>query len=202
MLQQSNNNSGLLIIFTDITELHTLQQKLEHQAYYDDLTQIYNRRAFFQKSEQSLMKAKGELSSFVIILFDIDFFKKVNDTYGHQTGDQMLVHVAQICKAEMGEHILFARYGGEEFVLALPGYTLAEGENFANYLRFCIEQKPLVENEKLVTITSSFGVSVTTGAVEETIHQLLHKADEALYAAKRAGRNQVRVFIEKYEYVE
>ncbi|OZQ62409.1 diguanylate cyclase [Paenibacillus sp. VTT E-133280] len=202
MLQQSNNNSGLLIIFTDITELHTLQQKLEHQAYFDDLTQIYNRRAFFQKSEQSLMKAKGELSSFVIILFDIDFFKKVNDTYGHQTGDQMLVHVAQICKAEMGEHILFARYGGEEFVLALPGYTLAEGENFANYLRFCIEQKPLVENEKLVTITSSFGVSVTTGAVEETIHQLLLKADEALYAAKRAGRNQVRVFIEKYEYVE
>lgn len=126
----------------------------------------------------------------------------MNDTYGHQTGDQMLVHVAQICKAEMGEHILFARYGGEEFVLALPGYTLAEGENFANYLRFCIEQKPLVENEKLVTITSSFGVSVTTGAVEETIHQLLHKADEALYAAKRAGRNQVRVFNEKYEYVE
>jgi diguanylate cyclase (GGDEF)-like protein len=202
MLQQSNNSSGLLIIFTDITELHTLQQKLEHQAYYDELTQIYNRRAFFQQSEQSLMKVKGKLSSLMIILFDIDFFKKVNDTYGHQTGDQMLVHVAQICKAELGEHMLFARYGGEEFVLALTGYTLMEGENFANHLRFCIEQKPLVENERVVSVTSSFGVSVTTGAMEETIYQLLQKADEALYAAKRAGRNQVQVFTEKYNFVE
>ncbi|WMT39727.1 diguanylate cyclase [Paenibacillus sp. D2_2] len=200
-LQQSNNRSGLLIIFTDITELHILQQKLEHQAYYDELTQIYNRRAFFQQSEQSLMKAKAELSSFMIILFDIDFFKKVNDTYGHKTGDQMLVHTAQICKAELGENMLFARYGGEEFVLALTGYTLVEGENFANHLRFCIEQKPLVENDRFVSVTSSFGVSITTGAMEETVYQLLQKADEALYAAKRAGRNQIRVFTEKYEFV-
>ena len=196
MLQQSNNNSGLLIIFTDITELHTLQQKLEHQAYYDELTQIYNRRAFFQQSEQSLMKVKDNLSPFTVILFDIDFFKKVNDTYGHQTGDQILVHIAQICKVELGEHMLFARYGGEEFVLALTGYTLVEGENFANHLRLCIEQKPLVENERFVSVTSSFGVSATTGATEETIYQLLQKADEALYAAKRAGRNQVKVFNE------
>ncbi|MNJ36403.1 putative diguanylate cyclase YedQ [compost metagenome] len=201
-LQQSNNRSGLLIIFTDITELHILQQKLEHQAYYDELTQIYNRRAFFQQIEQNLMKVKDNLLSFTIILFDIDFFKKVNDTYGHQTGDQVLVHVAQICKAELGEHMLFARYGGEEFVLALTGYTLVEGENFANHLRFCIEQSPLVENERFVSVTSSFGVSVTTGAMEETVYQLLQKADEALYAAKRAGRNQVQVFTEKYNFVE
>ncbi|MNZ88003.1 Response regulator PleD [compost metagenome] len=148
------------------------------------------------------MKAKGNLSSFTIILFDIDFFKQVNDTYGHQIGDQVLVHVAQICKAELREHMLFARYGGEEFVLALTGYTLVEGEKLANHLRFCIEQKPLVKNEQVVLVTSSFGVSVTTGAMEETIYQLLRKADEALYAAKRAGRNQVQIFTEKYNFVE
>lgn len=68
-------------IFTNITELHTLQQKLEHQAYYDELTQIYNRRAFFQQSEQSLIKVKDNLSSFTMILFDIDFFKKVNELW-------------------------------------------------------------------------------------------------------------------------
>lgn len=202
MLQQSNSRSGLLIIFTDVTEVHTLQQKLEHQAYYDELTQIYNRRAFFQQCEQSLMNVKDNLSSLVIILFDIDFFKKVNDTYGHQTGDQLLVHVAQICKDELGEHMLFARYGGEEFVLALTGYTLVEGENFANHLRLCIEQKPLVEKERFVSVTSSFGVSITKGAMEETIHQLLQQADEALYAAKRAGRNQVQVFTEMYEFAD
>ncbi|MCM3634683.1 histidine kinase N-terminal 7TM domain-containing diguanylate cyclase [Paenibacillus camelliae] len=201
ILQQSNNNSGILIIFTDITELHTLQQKLERLAYYDELTQIYNRHAFFHQSEHSLIKAKDNRSAFTIILFDIDFFKKVNDTYGHHTGDQMLLHVAQICKAELGEHMLFARYGGEEFVLALTGYTLVEGENFANHLRLCIEQKPLVENDRFVSVTSSFGVSVTTGAMEETIYQLLQKADEALYAAKRAGRNQVQVFKEEHEFV-
>ncbi|MNI03799.1 Response regulator PleD [compost metagenome] len=148
------------------------------------------------------MKAKDNLSSFTIILFDIDFFKQVNDTYGHQIGDQVLVHVAQICKAELREHMLFARYGGEEFVLALTGYTLVEGEKLANLLRFCIEQKPLVKNEQVVLVTSSFGVSVTTGAMEETIYQLLRKADEALYAAKRAGRNQVQIFTEKYNFVE
>ncbi len=104
--------------------------------------------------------------------------------------------MAQICKAELKEHMLFARYGGEEFVLALTDYTLVEGENFANHLRLCIEQKPLVENKRFVSVTSSFGVSVTTGAMEETIYQLLQKADEALYAAKRAGRNQVQVFTE------
>ncbi|MCR8657071.1 histidine kinase N-terminal 7TM domain-containing diguanylate cyclase [Paenibacillus endoradicis] len=197
MLQQSNNNSGLLIIFTDITELHTLQQKLEHQAYYDELTQIYNRRAFFQQSEQDLMKVKGNLSSYTLILFDIDFFKKVNDTFGHQAGDQILVHVAQICKAELGEDMLFARYGGEEFVLAIAGYTLVEGENFANHLRFCIEQNPLVENKRVVSVTCSFGVSVTTGVMDESIYQLIQKADEALYAAKRSGRNQVKVFTEE-----
>ncbi|HIW35006.1 MAG TPA: GGDEF domain-containing protein, partial [Candidatus Paenibacillus intestinavium] len=111
-------------------------------------------------------------------------------------GDQILVHIAQICKVELGEHMLFARYGGEEFVLALTGYTLVEGENFANHLRLCIEQKSLVDNERIVSVTSSFGVSATTGATEETIYQLLQKADEALYAAKRAGRNQVKVFNE------
>src|SRR5690606_37130202 len=134
--------------YRNITELHTSQQKLERLAYYDELTQIYNRHAFFQQSEQSLMQAKDNMSAFTIILFDIDFFKQVNDTYGHQTGDKMLVHVAQLCKAELGEHMLFASYGGEEFVLALTGYTLVEGENFAIHLRLCIEQKPLVENER------------------------------------------------------
>ncbi|URN92563.1 MAG: diguanylate cyclase [Candidatus Pristimantibacillus lignocellulolyticus] len=196
-LQQSNNNSGLLIIFTDITELHTLQQKLEHQAYYDELTQIFNRRAFFNQSEQSLIKVKDDLSSYTLILFDIDFFKKVNDTFGHQTGDQILVHVAQICKAELGENMLFARYGGEEFVLAIAGYTLVEGEKFANHLRLCIEQNPLVENKRVVSVTSSFGVSVTTEDKDESIYQLIQKADEALYVAKRSGRNQVQVFTEQ-----
>lgn len=194
ILQQSNNRSGLLIIFTDITELHTLQQQLEYQAYHDELTQIYNRRAFFQRCEQYLNNTKNKFSPFIIILFDIDFFKKVNDTYGHQTGDQLLIHVAQICNTELREHMLLARYGGEEFVLALTGYTLVEGENFANHLRLCIEQQPLVVNEQIISVTSSFGMSITTGATDATTYQLFQQADEALYAAKRAGRNQVKVF--------
>jgi diguanylate cyclase (GGDEF)-like protein/PAS domain S-box-containing protein len=193
-LQHANNRKGLLIIFTDITELKRLQEKLEHQAYYDELTQIYNRRAFFQKSEQDFAEAKKKAVPYTIILMDIDYFKKVNDTYGHHVGDQMLVHVVKGCQTELKEGVLFARYGGEEFVLALKGCTLAEGETIANQLREYTEMHPLVTNEGIIAVTLSCGVAEATTEKDETLYQLLNKADKALYSAKREGRNQVYVY--------
>lgn len=193
-LQQANNRQGLLIIFTDITELKRLQVKLEHQAYYDELTQIYNRRAFFQKCEQEFEAAKEVSSPFTIILMDIDYFKKVNDTFGHHVGDQLLVHVVKACQSQMKEGMLFARYGGEEFVLALKGCTLAEGEAFANQLRRHIEKEPLITTEGVISITFSSGVAEATKEKNDTLYQLLNKADKALYSAKREGRNQVHVY--------
>jgi len=193
-LQDGKSSNGLLIIFTDITELKMLQMKLEHQAYYDELTNVFNRRAFFQKCEQDFAVAKKRSSPFTIILIDIDYFKKVNDTYGHHVGDQVLKHVVNVCESHLKEGMLFARYGGEEFVLALKGWTISEGEALANQLRRQVEAQPLITNEGTIFVTLSSGVAETTKEKEESLHQLLNKADQALYKAKRAGRNQVHIW--------
>ncbi|WP_420490442.1 histidine kinase N-terminal 7TM domain-containing diguanylate cyclase [Neobacillus niacini] len=194
-LEHANNRKGLLLIFTDITELKRLQVKLEHQAYYDELTQIYNRRAFFQKCEPGFEAAKKVSSPFTIILMDIDYFKKVNDTFGHHVGDQLLVHVVDVCRAQLKEGMLFARYGGEEFVLAMKGCTVFEGETFANQLRKAIEEQPLITTEGVISVTFSSGVAESSNETNETLYLLLNKADKALYAAKREGRNQVQVYV-------
>ncbi len=193
MLQHENNN-GFLLIFTDITELKKLQAKLEKQAFYDDLTQVYNRRAFFEESEQDFAVAKKVSSAYTVILIDIDYFKSVNDDYGHYVGDQMLVHVVKVFKSELTQGSLFARYGGEEFVVALKGHTLAEGEALANQLRKSIESQPLISTVGVISVTMSFGVAEANKETAETLHQLLNKADTALYTAKQAGRNQVHVY--------
>lgn len=193
-LEHANNRKGLLLIFTDITEVKRLQVKLEHQAYYDELTQIYNRRAFFQKCVPDFEAAKKVSSPFTVILMDIDYFKKVNDTFGHHVGDQLLVHVVDVCRAQLKEGMLFARYGGEEFVLALKGCTVVEGATFANQLRKAIEEEPLITTEGVISVTFSSGLAEASNETTETLYQLLNKADKALYAAKREGRNQVQVY--------
>lgn len=193
-LEQAKNRKGLLLIFTDITEIKRLQVKLEHQAYYDELTQIYNRRAFLYQGEQDFNAAKKVSLPFTIILMDIDYFKKVNDTYGHHVGDQLLIHVVKVCQTQLKEGQFFARYGGEEFVLALKGYTASDGEALGNLLRRTLENQPLITTEEVISVTLSFGVAEAMKEVEETLSQLLNKADKALYSAKQEGRNRVHVY--------
>ncbi|KAB8136756.1 diguanylate cyclase [Gracilibacillus oryzae] len=183
--------SGSLIIFTDITKLKTLQMKLEHQAYYDELTQTLNRRAFFEKGEQAYSGAIIHDVPFIVMLMDVDFFKKVNDTHGHDIGDKALQHVASTCKSMLDEEMIFARYGGEEFVLSVSGYSLEKGEKLADQLRMKLESSPLVTENLTITITVSIGMAI---ANTDTLEQLLIKADKALYTAKRNGRNQVSTF--------
>ena len=189
--------NGLLIIFTDVTELNELQRKLEYQAYNDELTRIYNRRAFYQKVEATLEEAKNTPSPFTVVLIDADHFKNVNDTYGHQIGDEILVHIVETCKERLPKDILFARYGGEEFVLAMKGYSLQESVDLANEIRDYMEQRPLITPERiLIRVTLSIGLT-TLSDKNETIYQLLQKADKALYEAKEKGRNRVQLFVEE-----
>lgn len=193
-LEQAKNSKGLLLVFTDMTEIKRLQEKLEQQAYYDELTQIYNRRAFLQQCEQDFKKAKETACPFTIILIDIDYFKRVNDTYGHHVGDQLLVHVVKVCQTQLQEGHFFARYGGEEFVIALKEYNDVEGEALANQLRRSVEMAPLMTSEGNIAATLSIGVAEVKEWTDETLHKLLHKADTALYTAKEEGRNRVKVF--------
>ena len=110
-----------------------------------------------------------------MILLDIDYFKSVNDTYGHLIGDQLLKHVAQICQSTLGKDTLFARFGGEEFVLALEGFSAEEGKEAADQIRREIESQPLAADDLVISVTASFGVAEATKEQEETLTKLLNQ---------------------------
>ncbi|RIW28812.1 diguanylate cyclase [Bacillus salacetis] len=196
-LQDGQRHNGFLMIFNDITEVKKLQGQLEKLAYYDELTGIFNRRAFFQQCQQNFEDAKRESVPYTVLLMDIDFFKRVNDTYGHFTGDQLLVHVVKACQAQLDDEAIFARYGGEEFVIAMKGSTGSEGKNTADLIRSYLRLHPVVIEGTSLSVTVSFGIAETTEGKNETLHDLLNRADKALYSAKDEGRDRACVYREK-----
>lgn len=197
LLDSAHNVDGFLIIFTDITEVKKLQNLLEQQAYYDDLTQIYNRRAFLKQCELDYEQSILEQSPFSIMIMDVDYFKKVNDVYGHHMGDRLLEHIVNICQNNLVNEELFARYGGEEFVFAIKNCTQLQAEALANRIRVAVESTPLITSEGEISVTLSLGVAESIRDVGETVSNLLNKADTALYRAKETGRNKVNVYTEE-----
>jgi diguanylate cyclase (GGDEF)-like protein/PAS domain S-box-containing protein len=191
---RNGEQAGRLLMLIDVTELKRLQQELEHQAFYDGLTQIFNRTQFIYRGREMLVESRRRANPLSIILFDIDYFKRVNDNFGHETGDRLLVHVVAICRRLLSANMLFARYGGEEFVLALPSTTLQEGIVIAERLCAAMEDEPLVTASEVIVATASFGVAEAAISRDETLDTLLQKADEALYASKRNGRNRVSAY--------
>lgn len=187
IIEGAADSKGFLIIFTDNTELMQLYKKLELQAHFDELTQLYNRRAFFEKSNSEFDQLHVQSAPFTVILMDIDHFKQVNDTYGHHIGDEVLVHVAKIIRLQFAGRALFARYGGEEFIVSLKA-PLEEGITLAERLRAAIEQQPVITERGPVKVTVSIGLAEMKN---ETLHQLLQRADQALYKAKETGRNRI-----------
>ncbi len=180
----------------DLRELrHTMSllRALEGKVYIDSLTGIHNRRFLFEVGAREFDKArrvKGELSC---IVFDIDFFKRVNDTYGHLTGDQVLKHLAQTVTDVIRCGSIFARYGGEEFVILLPDTPKTVAATVAERVRQVVMQKEVVCDNNILGVTISSGVA---GMTEDTkdLESLLNAADEAMYRAKASGRNNTRVW--------
>ena len=190
---RDGEQAGSLLMLIDITEQKQLQQKLEHQAFFDGLTQIYNRMPFIIKSRELLRASLHAGKPVSVILFDIDYFKRVNDSYGHETGDRIIVHVVDVCRRFLEQGALFARYGGEEFVIALPATTLEQAGELAERMRAALEAEPLiVAGSGAIAVTSSFGAAQANGE-HDTLENMLRKADAALYRAKRSGRNRVCV---------
>lgn len=183
---------GILIMLIDITEQRFLQEQLKQLAYFDGLTKIYNRTQFLNKGRELLQEVRLNFHPVSFILFDIDHFKRINDTYGHDAGDQAIIHVVSVCNRYLNSEMLFARYGGEEFVIALPNMVLQEAYTLAEQLRMALLNQPLNLEGKSIPVTASFGVS-QTGGESDTLESLLRDADHALYESKRNGRNAVRV---------
>ncbi|MBB6733034.1 histidine kinase N-terminal 7TM domain-containing protein [Cohnella zeiphila] len=190
VVRGKRRESARIIVMLNMTEQKRLQDRLQQLAYYDDLTRIYNRGHFIRLGKQLLERMRDAGIPISLVLFDIDHFKRINDTYGHETGDEALRHVVSSCRDKLGADDLFARYGGEEFVVCLPGASIGKAAATAERLRLAIAERPLESAHGPIAITASFGVAEAS-RVEDSLKQLLREADEALYSSKRDGRNRV-----------
>ena len=176
----------IICSLSEVTDISLEKRKLEKRVFYDELTQIYNRAKFndFLNTEFSFFKRQSlDLS---IVMFDIDFFKDINDNFGHDVGDEVLKYLSDIVAKRLRESDIFARWGGEEFIILLQACSKEDACNFAQNLRSNIEDA-IFPNE--IKITCSFGVTATLP--DDSIKTFLKRVDELLYESKRNGRNQV-----------
>ncbi|MDC7228293.1 MAG: diguanylate cyclase [Spirochaetales bacterium] len=187
----SINRGGWAIIIRDITEIFSLMNKLEHQAIYDDLTGLFNRRHIMELANRELDIARRGGRTLTVILMDIDKFKDINDTYGHITGDTVLKELGRVLHKAMRVSDQVGRYGGEEFIIICPETNPDAGIAVAERLRESIEKISFnFEGEKVV-VTASFGVFTAAVDSEAILDPFLANADRALYRAKELGRNRV-----------
>ncbi|AHF06523.1 GGDEF domain-containing protein [Desulfitobacterium metallireducens] len=165
---------------------------LNNIALRDPLTGVNNRRFIQEKLPVNLVLASTSNQSLSLIMVDIDFFKKINDTYGHVAGDFVLKRCAEIiANCAKRETDWVARYGGEEFLICLPGANLESACEIAELMRKTIENEVIQCDKETIKITASFGACCTTPCSGETAKQLIERADQALYVAKEQGRNTV-----------
>jgi len=168
--------------------------QLTRLASTDALTGLANKRALEEALTRDLARADRDQTWLTIVISDIDFFKKVNDTYGHLTGDEVLRQVGRVFGAKLRGGDLAARYGGEEFLLVLPGSNQVGGKILAERLRKTIEDLRIAGPKEPFSVTSSFGVASVCGpGCAGKIKELIGRADTALYSAKHGGRNRVVV---------
>ena len=167
------------------------KEKFEELASTDPLTKVLNRRKFDEMAQFEFDKAKRYKRPLSFIIIDIDDFKKINDKYGHQVGDKVLIAVADEIKKNIRKTDIFARFGGEEFVILAPETDIAGAKRLAEKLRKIIENMSV---EPVKQITASFGATEVKES-DKSIDDLYRRADKALYDAKDSGKNIVRVLI-------
>lgn len=176
-----------------------LNLALERKAYEDSLTSIPNRRAMFRHINLDLNRINREKGKASLAIIDIDLFKDINDTYGHQMGDDVLIKVAESLNNEKRDYDFLARFGGEEFLLWLPNSDIASAKKVCNRIRNSIENLSLCEKK----ITISIGITcynkddLESLKTKEKVDRLISEADKALYEAKDAGRNCIKLYERK-----
>ncbi|MBN2148842.1 MAG: GAF domain-containing protein [Anaerolineales bacterium] len=168
-----------------------LIKQIQWLAITDPLTGLFNRRGLFDLGQREVERFRRFGRPFVAIMLDIDLFKIVNDTYGHNTGDQVLIALANELKERVRDVDVVGRYGGEELVVVLPETDLEGGIQAAERLRIFIENMPIPTDRGLLSITISMGVAEFHANIPD-LATLIDRADSAMYQAKQAGRNQVR----------
>jgi diguanylate cyclase (GGDEF)-like protein len=189
---QRNVLIGHIIVFVDITERKFAEMELTRLARTDVLTGVTNRRYFFELAENEYQRFLRYQHALTIILFDIDHFKRVNDTYGHHAGDYVLKHFAGKSQSLLRTSDAFARYGGEEFIALLIETTQESALETAERIRQEIESLKIDFEGTRIPITTSIGVTFADPNIQ--LEKLIDMADKALYQSKQNGRNQVTVW--------
>ncbi|MFC7685062.1 histidine kinase N-terminal 7TM domain-containing protein [Ureibacillus sp. GCM10028918] len=195
---------GTIVTFANITERIEMQQKLSELANFDGLTKVCNRRYFMDQTVAILESILHKEIDATLIMFDIDHFKMINDTYGHEAGDVVLSKVAHVAKTSLRSQDLIGRYGGEEFIILMPAFNVEEAVNLADTIRKAISESLTYFHNDHIMVTASFGISsiqITPLNQEEAFKQALRNADQALYAAKDNGRNNIQIYTEQFQAV-
>jgi diguanylate cyclase (GGDEF)-like protein len=172
-------------------ELSAALNHLQQICIIDNLTQAFNRAYLQDILHKEMCKSNRHPSFLSVILLDIDFFKKVNDTYGHQAGDTVLQELSCRIKKAIRTEDVFGRYGGEEFLVIAPEISLDQAVLLAERLRKTVEEPPMLFETRSIPVTASFGVSSNHKVQVNNWQEVIRWADEALYEAKKQGRNRI-----------
>jgi len=182
---------GVLCVSTDITEIHFTKEKLEIEAITDPLTGLYNRRFFFKLADKFMSESIRHNKPLSLIMLDIDFFKEINDKYGHPIGDQVIQFVASKTKSLLRKEDITARIGGEEYLVLLPNTNAKAAELIAEKIRAFIDSESIIGDwSGIIYPKISLGVSSYTEG-DLYINEIYVRSDKALYQAKLTGRNKV-----------
>ncbi|MCB1177507.1 MAG: GGDEF domain-containing protein [Leptospiraceae bacterium] len=176
-------------------ELVLKNEELYTLATVDTLTEIYNRKYIMDLFKKELDKSYRYSYDLSLILIDIDYFKKLNDKYGHQAGDLILKDFGKLIEGSIRKTDALGRYGGEEFILVLPHTNKDDAEAIANKVRKAISDYKFTLDNEVINVTASFGVS-DNSQINISLDKMISRADKALYKAKMKGRNQVVVYNE------
>jgi two-component system, cell cycle response regulator len=172
-------------------ELMATREELREQASKDPLTKIWNRGAILEILDRELARIQRQESAVGVIMLDLDHFKAVNDTHGHLTGDEVLRETANRLRSAVRPYDSVGRYGGEEFLVIMPGCGGPDIENQAERLRRALSLTPMTIGDVTLNVTASFGATFALPAFQATQEGLVRTADDAMYKAKRTGRNRV-----------
>jgi two-component system cell cycle response regulator len=177
-------------------QLLSAREALREQATKDALTRLWNRSSILEILERELSRGQRENEPVGVVLLDLDHFKSINDTYGHFAGDAVLREAARRMQGTIRQYDSMGRYGGEEFLVLFPGCDKQSTLEKAERLRTYLASEPLLLTETSVTLTASFGATTALPGVENSAESLIRTADDALYRAKKLGRNRVEVLPE------
>lgn len=179
-------------IAVTLDKIH-MYQKIQQMAITDELTGAYNRHGIMEIGKREFDRARRYGRPLSLIILDIDHFKRVNDTFGHAMGDEVLKRISRRMKEMVREMDVIGRYGGEEFLALLPDCSLAEAERVAERMRLGLSAKPIQTEQGFTTLTVSIGVAMMDWGTQD-LNTMISNADRAMYEAKNAGRNCVRAY--------